>query len=78
MGTSCYSARLRASKPMRGGGGYNAAKFAVRAVRDVRRCELLGPPIRVTAIAPGMVETEFRLVRFRGDDAKGKRNPIKV
>jgi NADP-dependent 3-hydroxy acid dehydrogenase YdfG len=53
----------------RGGGGYNAAKFAVRAVRDVLRQELLGEPIRVTEVAPGMVDTEFSLVRFRGDAA---------
>ncbi len=50
-----------------GGGGYNAAKFAVRAMTKVLRLELLGRPIRVTEIDPGMVETEFRLVRFRGD-----------
>jgi NADP-dependent 3-hydroxy acid dehydrogenase YdfG len=53
-----------------GGGGYNAAKFAVRAIRDVLRHELLGQPIRVTEIAPGMVNTEFSLIRFHGDDAK--------
>jgi len=53
-----------------GGGGYNAAKFAARAVRDVLRRELVGDRIRVTEIAPGMVETEFSLVRFRGDAEK--------
>jgi NADP-dependent 3-hydroxy acid dehydrogenase YdfG len=51
-----------------GGGGYNAAKFAVRAMTKVLRLELLGRPIRVTEIDPGMVETEFSLVRFRGDE----------
>ncbi|HZT41310.1 MAG TPA: SDR family NAD(P)-dependent oxidoreductase [Chthonomonadaceae bacterium] len=50
-----------------GGAGYNAAKFAVRAITQVLRIELLGKPIRVTEIAPGMVETEFSLVRFKGD-----------
>lgn len=50
-----------------GGAGYNAAKFGVHAVREVLRRELLGTPVRVTEIAPGLVETEFSLVRFDGD-----------
>lgn len=49
------------------GGGYNAAKFAVRALREVLRKEMLGTPLRVTQIDPGLVETEFSLVRFQGD-----------
>jgi NADP-dependent 3-hydroxy acid dehydrogenase YdfG len=55
-------------EPYIGGGGYNAAKFAVRAMTRVLRLELLGRPIRVTEIDPGMVKTEFSLVRFRGDE----------
>jgi NADP-dependent 3-hydroxy acid dehydrogenase YdfG len=51
-----------------GGGGYNAAKFAVRAMTKVLRLELLGRPIRVTEVDPGMVETEFSVVRLRGDE----------
>lgn len=50
-----------------GGGGYNAAKFAERAVASVLRQELLGRPVRVTEVDPGMVQTEFSLVRFGGD-----------
>jgi NADP-dependent 3-hydroxy acid dehydrogenase YdfG len=50
-----------------GGAGYNAAKFAVKAITQVLRLELVGKPIRITEIAPGMVETEFSLVRFDGD-----------
>lgn len=50
-----------------GGGGYNAAKFGLRAVNDVLRMELLGQPVRVSEIDPGMVETEFSAVRFGGD-----------
>lgn len=54
-------------EPYEGGAGYNAAKHAVRAVRTVLRYELIGEPVRVCEIDPGMVETEFSLVRFGGD-----------
>jgi NADP-dependent 3-hydroxy acid dehydrogenase YdfG len=54
-------------EPYPGGAGYNAAKFAVRAMMSVLRQELLGRPVRVSEIDPGMVETEFSLVRFAGD-----------
>jgi NADP-dependent 3-hydroxy acid dehydrogenase YdfG len=53
-----------------GGGGYTAAKHAAHAVTKTLRLELLGKPIRVTEVAPGLVETEFSLVRFGGDQAK--------
>ncbi|AWB85855.1 SDR family NAD(P)-dependent oxidoreductase [Mycetocola zhujimingii] len=54
-----------------GGGGYNAAKFAERALFAVLRLELAGEPIRVIDVAPGMVHTEeFSLVRFGGDQAR--------
>lgn len=53
------------------GGGYTAAKHAVRVVTQTLRLELNGSPIRVTEIAPGMVHTEeFSLVRFGGDQAR--------
>ncbi len=57
-------------EPYPGGAGYNAAKHAVRAVMDVLRMELLGQPVRVSEIDPGMVETEFSIVRFDGDEAR--------
>ena len=50
-----------------GGAGYTAAKHAERAVAETLRLELLGKPVRVTEIAPGLVETEFSLIRFGGD-----------
>ena len=50
-----------------GGGGYTASKHAVRAMTKTLRIELLGEPIRVTEVAPGLVETEFSIVRFEGD-----------
>jgi NADP-dependent 3-hydroxy acid dehydrogenase YdfG len=53
-----------------GGGGYTAAKHAAHALAQTLRLELLGKPIRVTEIAPGLVETEFSLVRFGGDRQK--------
>ena len=52
-----------------GGGGYNAAKHAQHALLGVLRLELGGEPLRVIEIAPGMVKTDFSLVRYRGDQA---------
>lgn len=54
-----------------GGGGYNAAKFALHGLMGALRLELAGEPIRVMEIAPGMVKTdEFALTRFGGDTSK--------
>ncbi len=58
---------IAAFEPYAGGAGYNAAKHATRAIMDVLRIELVGQPVRFTQIDPGMVETEFSLVRFDGD-----------
>ena len=56
----------------KGGAGYTAAKHAVRAITRTLRLELNGEPIRVTEIDPGLVETEFSLVRFHGDRKAAK------
>jgi NADP-dependent 3-hydroxy acid dehydrogenase YdfG len=55
-----------------GGGGYTAAKHAAHAVTKTLRLELLGRPVRVTEVAPGLVETEFSLVRFGGNRAQAE------
>jgi NADP-dependent 3-hydroxy acid dehydrogenase YdfG len=54
-------------EPYPGGGGYNAAKFGLVAMTKVLRMELVGKAIRITEVDPGMVETEFSVVRFGGD-----------
>ena len=54
-----------------GGGGYTAAKHAVKVLRETLRLEHVAEPLRFTEIAPGMVQTEeFSLVRFGGDQEK--------
>lgn len=51
-----------------GGGGYTAAKHGTKVVTETLRLELVGEPIRISEIAPGMVRTdEFATVRFGGD-----------
>jgi 3-hydroxy acid dehydrogenase/malonic semialdehyde reductase len=49
---------------------YCAVKAATAMFSQALREDLLGRPIRVTAVAPGMTETNFSLVRFKGDDEK--------
>jgi 3-hydroxy acid dehydrogenase/malonic semialdehyde reductase len=52
------------------GAVYCATKAAERALNDGLREDLLGTPVRVTSIDPGMVETDFSLVRFHGDQER--------
>ncbi len=51
---------------------YVAAKFAVRGFTYALREDLLGRPVRLTTVDPGLAETEFSLVRFKGDIEKAK------
>ncbi|PJM73238.1 oxidoreductase [Bifidobacterium primatium] len=58
-------------EPYEGGAGYCASKFAEKVMARVLRLELIGEPVRVVDIAPGMVQTdEFSIKRFHGDAAK--------
>ncbi len=54
------------------GNVYCATKHAVDALTKAMRTDMLKDRIKVTGIAPGMVETEFSLVRFKGDEEKAK------
>jgi NADP-dependent 3-hydroxy acid dehydrogenase YdfG len=52
------------------GSGYTSAKHAQGALHRTLRGELLGKPVRLTEIAPGMVKTDFSLRRFEGDEER--------
>ena len=52
------------------GAVYCASKAAEKAINDGLRQDLLGTPVRVTSVDPGMVESDFSLVRFRGDEER--------
>ena len=56
-----------------GGNVYCATKAAVRALSEGLKLDLLGTPIRVSSVDPGLVETEFSQVRFRGDDGRAEK-----
>jgi 3-hydroxy acid dehydrogenase / malonic semialdehyde reductase len=56
-----------------GGNVYCATKYAVRALTKALKIDLLGTDIRVSTIDPGMVETNFSEVRFKGDKEKAKK-----
>ncbi len=55
-----------------GGSVYCATKYAVRAITETLRKELVHTPLRVSMIAPGLSETEFSIVRFSGDEDQAK------
>ena len=58
--------------PYEGGSVYCGAKAAELQITKALRLELCGTPVRVTSLDPGMAETEFSLVRYKGDAAKAQ------
>lgn len=54
------------------GSVYNATKFAVLALTEAMNLDLLGTKVRVSSVDPGLTETEFSVVRFRGDAERAK------
>lgn len=52
------------------GGVYCATKAAERSISEGLKIDLMGTPVRVTSVDPGMVETDFSKVRFRGDEER--------
>lgn len=54
------------------GNVYNATKFAVRALNEAMNLDLVGTGVRVSSVDPGLVQTEFSRVRFRGDDERAE------
>jgi 3-hydroxy acid dehydrogenase / malonic semialdehyde reductase len=56
-----------------GGNVYCGSKAAVKAISEGLKQDLLGTPVRVTSVDPGLVETEFSQVRFHGDIDKAKK-----
>jgi 3-hydroxy acid dehydrogenase / malonic semialdehyde reductase len=55
------------------GNVYAATKYAVRALSEGMSIDLVGTPVRISQIDPGLVETEFSVVRFHGDDERARK-----
>jgi 3-hydroxy acid dehydrogenase/malonic semialdehyde reductase len=55
------------------GAVYCATKAAEKSISEGLKLDLMGTPVRVTSIDPGMVETEFSVVRFRGDEQRAEK-----
>ncbi len=55
-----------------GGNVYNATKFAVDAITKALRMDVVNTPLRVSTVDPGLVETNFSVVRFHGDEERAR------
>ncbi len=59
--------------PYPGGAVYNGSKFAVAGITRALRMDVVDTPLRVSVVDPGLVDTEFSLVRFRGDAERARK-----
>ena len=55
------------------GAVYCATKAAVKSITEALKQDLLGTPVRISAVSPGLVETEFSVARFNGDVERAKK-----
>jgi NADP-dependent 3-hydroxy acid dehydrogenase YdfG len=69
-GTIVNIASIAGKQPYRGGNVYSATKAAVKMLSDSMQIDLHGTGVRVCNLDPGLVETEFSLVRFHGDEER--------
>ncbi len=73
-GTVVFVTSVAADGPYEGGAGYCGAKAAERMIAGAMRLEMVGEPVRICEVVPGMVNTEeFSLTRFGGDSARARR-----
>jgi NADP-dependent 3-hydroxy acid dehydrogenase YdfG len=71
-GTVVHIVSIAGRQVYPGGNVYCATKYAVRALTEGLRLDVLGSGVRVTTVDPGLAETEFSVVRFHGDADRAK------
>lgn len=69
-GVIVFVTSVAADSGYEGGAGYCGAKAAERSLIQSMRLELFDKPVRITEISPGMVQTDFALTRFHGDQSR--------